>query len=114
MKVVWMTMALAVLVFNTAVVQAGAEPSYAKWGRLAMKETAQRYHADITDYKHVGRKVEDGGLMSETFRLQLRKGAKEFEVTVRIWFEQQSERVVRIHFSEDDKMNGLPAAMILM
>ncbi|SEN35638.1 DUF3889 domain-containing protein [Paenibacillus sp. OV219] len=114
MRAIWMTMVLAVFMFSTAAVQASAEPAYAKWGRLAMKETAQRYHADIIDYKHVGRNVEDGGLMTETFRLQLRKGAREFEVTVRIWFEQQSERVVRIHFSEDDRASGLPAAMVLI
>ncbi|REE94506.1 uncharacterized protein DUF3889 [Paenibacillus taihuensis] len=111
MRAIWMTMVLVVLMLSTSAVQAGAEPTYAKWGRLAMKETTKKYHADIIDYKHVGRKVEEGGLMSETFRLQLRKGSKEFEVTVRIWFEQQSERVVRIHFTEDDKADGLPAAM---
>ena len=31
-------------------------PSYAKWGRLAMKETKKRYpNADIIDYLHIGR-----------------------------------------------------------
>ncbi|WP_308639323.1 DUF3889 domain-containing protein [Paenibacillus silvisoli] len=85
-----------------------AEPPYAKWGRLAMKETMKKYHAEIVDYKHVGRKVEDAGLMSETFRLLLNKGARKFEVTVRIWFEQHSEKVVRIQFTEDGKVGGMP------
>ncbi|SDW25387.1 DUF3889 domain-containing protein [Paenibacillus sp. CF384] len=92
-----------------AVTPVSAEPPYAKWGRLAMKETTHRYHAEIVDYKHVGRKVEEAGLMSETFRLLLNKGSRKFEVTVRIWFEQHSEKVVRIQFMEDGKVDGLPA-----
>ncbi|RAP76178.1 DUF3889 domain-containing protein [Paenibacillus montanisoli] len=99
-------MTFMVLIGSAA--QVSAEPQYAKWGRLAMKETMHKYHAEIVDYKHVGRKVEDAGLMSETFRLLLSKGARKFEVTVRIWFEQHSEKVVRIQFMEDGKVDGLP------
>ncbi|BBH20784.1 hypothetical protein Back11_21290 [Paenibacillus baekrokdamisoli] len=85
---------------------AGAEPDYAKWGRLAMKETVKRYHANIVDYKHVGRTGEASKIPSETFRLLLDKGSHKFEVTVRIWFERDTERVVRIQFTEDGEVNG--------
>jgi hypothetical protein len=83
-----------------------AEPDYAKWGRLAMKETVKRYNANIVDYKHVGRSESANEMASETFRLLLDKGSHKFEVTVRIWFERKSERVIRIQFSEDGEVHG--------
>ncbi|MFC5648936.1 DUF3889 domain-containing protein [Paenibacillus solisilvae] len=85
---------------------AAAEPDYAKWGRLAMKETVKRYNANIVDYKHVGRSEGANEIASETFRLLLDKGSHKFEVTVRIWFERKSERVVRIQFTEDGEVHG--------
>lgn len=85
---------------------AAAEPDYAKWGRLAMKETVKRYNANIVDYKHVGRSESANEIASETFRLLLDKGSHKFEVTVRIWFERKSERVIRIQFTEDGEVHG--------
>ncbi|MFC4103482.1 DUF3889 domain-containing protein [Paenibacillus xanthanilyticus] len=105
----WVILALAGtwLVFglvhpNTA----GAEPAYAKWGRMAVKETIKRYRADVIDYKHVGRQVESDGLVSETFKLILSKEGRQFAVTVQIWFEGQSEQVVRLQFTEEGKSAG--------
>jgi len=83
--------------------KASAEPDYAKWGRLAMKETAERYHAEIVDYKHLGRKTEQSGVLSESFRLLLNKGNRKFGVKVSIWFDRETERVISIRFTEDGK-----------
>jgi hypothetical protein len=91
---------LVLLMLSHYVSPVSAEPEYAKWGRLAMRETQKRYQADIVDYLHVGRRQEQPGVVSETFRLRVNKGAAPFTVTVRIWFESGSERVVRIQFSE--------------
>lgn len=98
----WLGLGLSIVQPETA----GAEPPYAKWGRLAVKETIKRYHADIIDYKHVGRQVNSDGLVSETFQLTLNKERRQFAVTVQIWFDRQSEQVVRLQFTEEGKSAG--------
>ncbi|GGD67616.1 DUF3889 domain-containing protein [Paenibacillus nasutitermitis] len=96
---------LAALMFlaGSFTYKASAEPDYAKWGRLAMKETAKRYQADIVDYKHLGRKTEQPGILSESFRLLLNKGNQKFGVKVSIWFDRKTEHVIKIRFAEDGK-----------
>lgn len=83
-----------------------AEPDYAKWGRIAMQETAKRYRADIVDYKHLGRTTDRPGVVSESFKLLLNSGTRRFGVKVQIWFEKDSERIVQIQFTEDGKSVG--------
>ncbi|XEC97260.1 DUF3889 domain-containing protein [Paenibacillus tarimensis] len=77
-----------------------AQPDYAKWGRMAVQETAKRYDADIIDYLHVGRQTVSPGVAEETFKLWLRKDGREFGVYVVIRFETETERVISIRFME--------------
>ncbi|MFB9329784.1 DUF3889 domain-containing protein [Paenibacillus aurantiacus] len=105
----WAILAVTGLWLVLGIVQpetAGAEPPYAKWGRMAVKETFKRYHADIVDYKHVGRQIGSDGVVSETFKLTLNKDRRQFEVTVQIWFDRQTEQVIRLQFTEDGKSVG--------
>ncbi|MDQ0154813.1 DUF3889 domain-containing protein [Robertmurraya andreesenii] len=77
-----------------------AEPLYAKWGRLAMEKTKEKYpKADIIDYKHIGRMSEINTTM-EKFKLWLREGEREFGVLVNIEFDKKTERVIAITFKE--------------
>ncbi|SFD70328.1 Protein of unknown function [Paenibacillus catalpae] len=62
-----------------------AEPSYAKYGRVAMQEAANQYpDADIIDYKYEGRFAAAGSNSEERFRLWLRGAGSEFGVRVRV------------------------------
>ena len=61
------------------------EPTYAKWGRLAVFETGKRYpDYDIVDYLYVGRTIAQNGDNVERFKLWIRKGASEKGVVVTI------------------------------
>ena len=78
-------------------------PSYAKWGKLAMKETKQKYpNAEIIDYLHRGRKTK-GETMIEQFKLWLRGENREFGVFVNIEFNSRTEEVLHITFLETDR-----------
>lgn len=82
---------------------ASAQPLYAKWGKLAMQKTKEKYpKADIVDYKHIGRV---GGINTtmEKFKLWLREGEREFGVLVNIEFDKKTERVIDISLTEVDK-----------
>jgi len=75
-------------------------PSYAKWGRLAMKETQSRYpNADIIDYLHRGREDKDTTSV-EKFKLWLQKDDREFGVFINIEFDTETEDVIDITFRE--------------
>src|SRR5690625_4537043 len=77
--------------------------SYAKWGKLAMKETKQKYpDAQIIDYLHRGRQKR-GDAMVEMFKLWLRGENREFGVFVNIEFDSETEKVLHITFLETDK-----------
>ncbi len=83
------------------VMPAHAEPAYAKWGQLAVKEAKKKYpEADIVDYKHVGRKVLSPATTEETFKLWLKEGKKQSEVVVRIAFETRTEKVLSVQFQQ--------------
>ncbi|MCM3586737.1 YqzG/YhdC family protein [Mesobacillus maritimus] len=75
-------------------------PPYAKWGQVAMKETKKKYpQADIVDYQHIGR--ETGTSTSiEKFKLWLKEDTKEFGVLIDITFDNKSEEIIKIDFSE--------------
>jgi len=78
-------------------------PSYAKWGKLAMKETKQKYpDAEIIDYLHKGRQKK-GDAMIEQFKLWLRGESREFGVFVNIEFDSKTEKVLHITFLETDR-----------
>ncbi|MFD1361386.1 YqzG/YhdC family protein [Lentibacillus salinarum] len=78
-------------------------PSYAKWGRLAMKETKSRYpDADIIDYLHQGREDQEDATV-EKFKLWLREDSREFGVFIDIAFDSETEKVRNISFEETSR-----------
>lgn len=75
-------------------------PEYAKWGRLAMKETQSKYpQAQIIDYLHMGREL-NNGTTTERFKLWLRQEKKEFGALVTITFDTKTEEVKQILINE--------------
>ncbi len=78
-------------------------PSYAKWGRLAMKEVHAKYpNANIIDYLHEGSAVQ-GNSTIEKFKLWLKEDTKEFGVFVSIEYTTATEQVTNIEFQETSK-----------
>jgi hypothetical protein len=75
-------------------------PSYAKWGRIAMQKTKERYpEAQIIDYLHIGR--EDGvSYSTEKFKLWLKGKDKEFGVLINIRFDPKTDEMKQISFKE--------------
>jgi len=71
-------------------------PSHAKWGKKAMVEVKKKYpHAEIYDYKHVGRQ-EKAHTSTETFYLWIREKQKSSKVTVNITFDSNSENIISV------------------
>lgn len=78
-----------------------AQPSYAKWGQLAMQETMKRYpNAQIVDYLHVGRMKKTPTTSVETFKLLLQEGNRRWALLVHIEFVDQTEAVVNITYED--------------
>lgn len=102
MKAVFVLLSLAHSeVMSTEEAALYAEPSYAKWGKLAVEETSKVYQgASITDYKYEGRKSLAGGQAEEHFVLWLRTEAKEFGVRVSITIQTGSDEIVNIKINE--------------
>ncbi|WP_253944793.1 DUF3889 domain-containing protein [Paenibacillus sp. NEAU-GSW1] len=76
------------------------EPEYAKWGRLAVQETKNKYNADILDYKYEGRFPISSQTVEERFRLWIVQGTKEFGVRVRIHVRLDDDSAEAIEFEE--------------
>lgn len=75
-------------------------PAYAKWGKLAMKETQSKYpNAKIIDYLHEYSESKDGST-TEKFKLWLKEDEKEFGVFIKITYITETEKVVNIEFQE--------------
>ncbi|KPH72129.1 MULTISPECIES: YqzG/YhdC family protein [Bacillaceae] len=80
--------------------QEEAIPSYAKWGRMAMKETSKKYpNAQIIDYLHVGKKTK-GDNAVEQFKLWLKESNREFGVLIDIEFHPDTDEVISVNFKE--------------
>ncbi|MFT4412604.1 YqzG/YhdC family protein [Fredinandcohnia humi] len=78
-------------------------PEYAKWGRLAMKETQKRYPlAQIIDYLHMGRD-EKNGTTIERFKLWMRQDNREFGAFVTITFDSKTEEVQNVLIVETNR-----------
>jgi hypothetical protein len=78
-------------------------PSYAKWGRLAMKKTHEKYpNAQIIDYLHIGR-ITGTHTSTEKFKLWLKENQKEFGVFVDIEFDNKSENIIKINLKQTSK-----------
>ncbi|REK76601.1 DUF3889 domain-containing protein [Paenibacillus paeoniae] len=81
-------------------VQAAA-PAYAKWGKLAMEETAKVYRdASIVDYKYEGRFGSTEGVAEERFLLWLRQGDRQFGVRVSLKIQLETENVLTVKLTE--------------
>ena len=92
---------LIALIFLFGTTSAYAQPSYAKWGRMAVEETKKHYpRAQIIDYLHVGRTQVSPSTSKETFRLLLRQDHREFIVIVAITFLTASETLLSIQIQE--------------
>ncbi len=84
-------------------VQNEGVPSYAKWGKLAVQETKEKYpSAQIIDYLHIGKETTDDSTV-EKFKLWLKGETKEFGVFVNIEFNSETNEVVQITFEETDR-----------
>ncbi|MFX3623504.1 MAG: DUF3889 domain-containing protein [Ectobacillus sp.] len=80
------------------------EPAYAKWGKLAVIKTKEKYpKAHIVDYLHIGRENKPNNVAIERFKLWLREGDKEYGVFIDITFNTKTETVLRITFKETAK-----------
>lgn len=85
---------------NPFLIEAQAQPPYAKWGKLAMEKTKEKYpNAQIVDYQHVSR-VQGINTTMEKFKLWLKENEREFGVLVNIEFDKSTERVISITFRE--------------
>lgn len=78
-------------------------PTYAKWGKLAFKETQLKYpNANIIDYLHEGSELKSDSTI-EKFKLWLQDDQKEFGVFVRIEYATKTEQVINIEFQETSR-----------
>lgn len=78
-------------------------PAYAKWSRIAIKETQLKYpSADIIDYLHEGSESK-GESTIEKFKLWLKDGTNEFGVFVRIKYTTETEELVTIEFQQTSR-----------
>jgi hypothetical protein len=78
-------------------------PPYAKWGKLAMQKTKEKYpNASITDYSHLG-KIPGTTSDTEKFKLWLKDKDREFGVLVDIRFDKKTENLIEIKFREVDR-----------
>ncbi|VDG89534.1 Uncharacterised protein [Lysinibacillus sphaericus] len=75
-------------------------PAYAKWSRLAIKQTQSEYpKASIVDYLYMGSAANNGSTVA-TFRLWLREGTREYGVVVRVTYVTETEKLESVKFHE--------------
>ncbi|WP_238996590.1 DUF3889 domain-containing protein [Paenibacillus pinistramenti] len=74
------------------------DPSYAKWGQIAVQQAKAKYGASVLDYLHVGRYSISPAVSEERFKLWLRKKGHEFGVYVYVRFDTASEELISVHF----------------
>lgn len=75
-------------------------PAYAKWSRLAIKQTMRKYpDADIMDYLHIATQAGDNS-GTEKFQLWLKQDDREFAVSVTVTYSIETGKVIRIDFLE--------------
>lgn len=77
-----------------------AEPSYAEWGRVAVLEAKKKYDAEITDYKHIGRKTVRDHIYEEQFKLIVKQPSKQFGVYVSVQFNEDTGELLDIKYKE--------------
>ena len=78
-----------------------AQPPYAKWGKLAVEKTKEKYpKAEIIDYLHIGRKPKTVQITVEKFKLWLRE---EYGVFVDVEFETKTEKFIKMSFQKTSR-----------
>ncbi|MFD2973502.1 DUF3889 domain-containing protein [Peribacillus deserti] len=78
-------------------------PPYAKWGVYALKKVKQKYpNAQVIDYAHLGR-TSTVNTSTESFKLWLRDGKKEFGVFIDITFDKGTEQIIKVTFKESTR-----------
>lgn len=88
---------------HTANAQHKPIPPYAKFGKLAMEKTHEKYpNAKIIDYLHIGR-ITGPHSSTEKFKLWLKDNSREFGVFVNIEFNNKTEKVMNITFKETSR-----------
>lgn len=81
-----------------------AEPSYAKWGKIAVENTKLKYsNYDIVDYLYVGKENISKEIAKETFKLWLRNKTDEFGIIVEITFQKNSNKIIQITYRKTYK-----------
>ncbi|MGC9933831.1 DUF3889 domain-containing protein [Priestia aryabhattai] len=71
-------------------------PSHARWGRIAMQKTKEKYpNAKIYDYLHVKREQKEQYSI-EIFKLWLNEDNEKFEIMVNVKFDTQTEKVLNV------------------
>ncbi|GIP21010.1 DUF3889 domain-containing protein [Paenibacillus sp. J22TS3] len=101
----WVVTLIAGLLLSAGVTvwgthHAQAEPSYAEWGRVAVLEAKKKYNAEITDYKHIGRKTLRDHVYEEKFKLIVKKPLEEFGVYVNVRFNEDTGELLNISYKE--------------
>lgn len=85
---------------HTAYAQQKPTPSYAKWSKIAIAKTKEKYpNAQVVDYLYVGR-TNGPRTSTEKFKLWLKENQKEFGVYVDIEFTKETEQVVNVTYTE--------------
>lgn len=93
-----LTLTTSIILLSSDIIQ--AEPSYAKWGNIAVKETSKKYNASVTDYLHMGSKKISDDTSEEIFKLILNKNNRTFGVVVTITFNPDTNELRTIRFQE--------------
>lgn len=75
-------------------------PAYAKWGKIAIKETQSKYpNALIIDYLFEGSEAREDSTI-ENFRLWLKENNQEFAVSVKIEHTTETNELVDIQIQK--------------
>ena len=89
---------------NTSPSVVHAQPPYAKWGKLAVQKTKEKYpQAQIIDYLHIGRKPKTVNITTEKFKLWLRENGKEYGVFVDVDFDTKTDKFLKITFQKTSR-----------
>jgi hypothetical protein len=81
-----------------------SEPEYAKWGKVALAETKRHYKGStITMYKHLGRRALNSWQIAEIFQFIVKKDGKQIPVDVRVFYEKDTGRVMKVQFLQEGK-----------
>ena len=77
------------------------EPPYARWGRIAMEQTAAKFPGvPITDYLYVGKFPKMNSYADEVFRLVIRPASEQRTIIVVITIDERSNKMQTIQFQK--------------